>query len=294
LTYDPFIDETIYYPKVYFKRAKRKEGKWNFEIKEIELERCQVIKFGEAFQDKLIHNSIYNLYCFKEMNETLEGHYSYDFYSFFYIQFFPCTNSSENKNHCKPIEEIDYYLNNTFVSFEMKDIELTPYNYSHPVRGRNQDIYFTVGKKLFQEIHVFYQYIIIETDLDFFGIDELTKYKKQEFLKYHSQVVMSNIIEKNIYDSGDPFCSVTIKLFDDVRIQRRTYTKLINVLEDIGGLMQVILLFFKVISCFSSNILFELSILNNLFEFDIDKKLFLIKNQYKGGNNKVNTTSNGD
>ena len=280
-TYDPFIDETIYYPKAFFKKAKRNGDKWSFEVKEIELERCNVQKFGKAFQDKLIHNSLYNLYCFKEVNETLEGHFSYDTYSFFYIQFFPCVNSSNNNNHCKSIEEIDFYLNGTFICFEMEDIELTPNNYSYPVRGRNQDIYFTVGKKLFQEVHIFYQYTIIETDLDILGIDEFRRYKTQKFLKYHSQVEMTNLIENDIHYSHEPFCSITIKLFDEVRIQKRTYTKLINVLGDIGGLMEISLAFLKMFSSFSITMLYELSIINHLFEFDIKKKKFVIHNKYK-------------
>ena len=280
-TYDPFIDETIYYPKVYFKKANRKGNKWNFDVKEIEVERCSIEKFGEAFQDKLIHNSLDNLYCFKGMNETLEGHYSYDNYSFFYIQFFPCMNSTENHKHCKSIEEIDFYLNSTFATFQMENVELTPYNYSYPVRGRNQDIYFPVSKKLYQEMHIFFQYIIIETDLDILGIEELRKYKTQNFLKYHSQIEMRSLIENNIYESGDDFCAVTIKLVDEVRIQKRTYTKLLNVLGDIGGLMEITFTLLNNILSFPSTILYKLSIINNLFEFDIDKKIIIIHNKSK-------------
>ena len=40
---------------------------------------------------------------------------------------------------------------------EFEDVELTPQNYSNPVRPRNQDIYFTVSKKLFQEVHIFFK-----------------------------------------------------------------------------------------------------------------------------------------
>ena len=83
------------------------------------------------------------------------NYFTYDYYSFIYIQFFPCINSTENNNHCKTMEQIDFYLNNTFICFEMEDVELTPQNYTSPVRERNLDIYFTVGKKLFQEIQKF-------------------------------------------------------------------------------------------------------------------------------------------
>ena len=37
-TYDPLIDETIYYPKAYFKRASRNGENWHFKVKDLELE----------------------------------------------------------------------------------------------------------------------------------------------------------------------------------------------------------------------------------------------------------------
>ena len=89
------------------------------------------------------------------MDFVLEGHFTYELYSFFYIQFFPCVNSTENKK-CKPLEIIDYYLKNTFVSFQWQDIKLTPKNYSYPIIARDADFYTTVGKKMFKEIHAYF------------------------------------------------------------------------------------------------------------------------------------------
>ena len=80
------------------------------------------------------------------MNKKFIGHFSYDNYSSFYIQLFPCVNYTENNNKCQSKEEIDYYLNRTLICMEFEDVELTPDNYIYPVRPRNQDIYFTVGK----------------------------------------------------------------------------------------------------------------------------------------------------
>ena len=88
----------------------------------------------------------------------------------------------------------------------MEDIELTPKNYEHPIRPRNVDVYTTVGKRLFQEIHAFFEVVKIETDLDWFWFDEFEKIKTETFLKYDETKVMSNIIENNIYETGETFC----------------------------------------------------------------------------------------
>ena len=270
-TYEPFINETIYFPKAYFKSAIRSGSEWDWEVKELELEKCNVSKFGEFYRDKFSKNALDNLYCFKDMNETLNGHFSYDNYSFFYIQFFPCINTTENNNHCQPPEVIDNYLRSTFISMEFEDIELNPHNYSYPVSSRNQDIYFTVGKKLFKEVHIFYQIINIETDLEVLGIDELEKSKNEQFLKYHSTYQMSNIIEENIYETGEPFCDITIKLYDQIRKQKRTYTKVLSVWGDVGGFMEVVFSFFSFSSFFIDK-LYEISIFNELFKFNNNKK----------------------
>ena len=217
-----------------------------------------------------------NYYCFKDIDFTLEGHFSYDLYSFFFIQFFPCVNTTENHN-CKPIEEIDFYLKNTFISFLMENIELTPKDYHSPVRARAEDIYSTVGNKLYKEVYTFFQIVKIETDMDFFGFDEFEKFKTETYLKYDETVIMSNIQESNIYETGEPFCDFTIKLSETVRTERRTYTKLITILGDVGGFMEVLFTLFRIISSFSVEILYEISLVNKLFDFNLDKKLVILK-----------------
>ena len=58
---------------------------------------------------------------------------------------------------------------------EFQDIELTPEKYYIPVIPRNQYISFKIGLKLFQEVHIFYQIINVETDEEFIGLDFFQK-----------------------------------------------------------------------------------------------------------------------
>ena len=276
ITYDNFIDESIYIPKAYFKRAERQNNNFNWQIKELELEPCKIDNFGSIYQEKFKNKGLNNLYCFKEMDFILEGHFSYDVYSFFYIQFFPCVNTTD-KHNCKPLEIIDYYLKNTFVSLQFQDIELTPNNYKIPFRPRDVDIYTAVGKSLFKEIHAFFQVVDIETDMDWIGFDEFENFKSELYLKYDEMEIMSNIIEENVYETGGSLCDITIKLSENVRTERRTYTKLISILGDVGGLMEVVFTIFRIISSFSVDTLYEISLVNNLFNFDLNNKAIILK-----------------
>ena len=277
ITYNPFVDESVYYPKAYFKRAEMKGDAFEWKIVELEVERCKLEKFGESYREVFKNVDLYNHYCFKDINNyILEGHFSYLLYSFFYIEFYPCVNTTDSKK-CKPLNEIDYYLANTFISFEIENIELTPKNYENPTRPRNTDVYTTVGKKLFQEIHVYFEVVNIETDLDWFGFDEFENIKSDIYLKYDEMFIMGNLIEEDIYETGNKFCDVTFKLSENVRTQRRVYTKFVTILGDVGGLMEVIFTFFRLISSFSVDILYEISLVNRLFKFDLDKKNVILK-----------------
>ena len=277
ITYNPFVDESVYYPKAYFKRAEMKGDDFEWKIVELEVERCKLEKFGESYREVFKNVDLYNHYCFKDINNyILEGHFSYLLYSFFYIEFYPYVNITDSKK-CKPLNEIDYYLANTFISFEIENIELTPKNYENPTRPRNTDVYTTVGKKLFQEIHVYFEVVNIETDLDWFGFDEFENIKSDIYLKYDEMFIMGNLIEEDIYETGNKFCDVTFKLSENVRTQRRVYTKFVTILGDVGGLMEVIFTFFRLISSFSVDILYEISLVNRLFKFDLDKKNVILR-----------------
>ena len=280
-TYDPFMDETIYTVKAFFKRAERSGGLWNWYVEELELEKCQLEKFGDLYKEEFSKKPFNSYYCFKNMDYVLEGTFNYDAYSMFYVQFFPCMNTTENNNHCKSLGEIDYYLEGTFLSLQMEDIQLTPENFDKPTRPTAQDIYTTVGKKLFKEFHVYYRIVNVETDLDIFGLDEIENKKTEKFLQFDSSNQMTTLKSTDIYKTGESFTDITIKLSDFVFTQKRTYLKLLDILGDVGGIMEVILAIFELISSFSTDLLFETSLVNSLFEFDLASNQVYIRRNNK-------------
>ena len=46
--------------------------------KRLELEKCKLEKFGISYRNNFKNKPFNTLFCFKEMNETLEGHFSWD------------------------------------------------------------------------------------------------------------------------------------------------------------------------------------------------------------------------
>ena len=63
-TYDVFIDEGIYFPKASFRRAERKGKNFDWDIVDLELERCKIEKFNSAHQEKFKSKTLNNLFSF--------------------------------------------------------------------------------------------------------------------------------------------------------------------------------------------------------------------------------------
>ena len=89
LTSKAYIDETIYYPKGYYRLGKRGNDGWIWEEKELELERCKLEKFGSHYKEMFKDVPLENYYCLKEVNVSLDGYKYSDIFSYFMIKFNP-------------------------------------------------------------------------------------------------------------------------------------------------------------------------------------------------------------
>jgi hypothetical protein len=66
---------------------------------------------------------------------------------------------------------------------------------------------------------------------------------------------------------------------------------LTEVLGEVGGLMEVVFSLFRIVSSILTDNLYEQALVNNLFCFDLDKKIVTLKNKkkknkFKPGRNK--------
>ena len=286
-TLQTLVDERIYYPMAYFRVGKKDGNNWYWEVKPLEVEICQLEKFGSKYIDIFKTKDLDNLYCLKNMNETLEGHITYDVNSLFYIAFFPCVNTTFNNFMCAPIEEIQSKLDYSLVSVKIQDIELTPEKYDSPTQVRDKELSSPSYKNLYQNINSYFHIVQIETDEDIIGFELFQNIKTQKFFKYDDTFILPRINNKDIYNIPfEPIADITIQLSEEIITLKRTNTKLIEVLGDVGGLMEVISSLFRIISSFLTETLYAQSIINNLFSFDLDKKIITIKqNKDKNYNN---------
>ena len=286
-TLKTFVDESIYYVEAYFMMGHKEGNDWVFVPKPLEVEICKLEKFGEKYREVFKNKDLDNLYCLKEMDVDLEGHTTYDVYSFFQITFYPCVNTTENNNKCKPIEQIEAALNYALITVKIQDIELTPENYNSPTEVRGKELSSPVYKNLYQNIAAYFHIVHVETDIDMIGFELFKNIQTKTFFKYDGTFILPSINNNDIYHNvHDPLCHLSIQLTEQILTLKRTNTKLTEVLGEVGGLMEVVFSLFRIISSFLTDNLYEQALVNNLFSFDIDKKTIKIKNKLKKNKSK--------
>ena len=285
----PFIDESIYYVEAKFVTGIKKDSQSDFEweYQTLEVEPCQLEKFGEDFRD-LFKGKLDGMYCLKDVNVTIQGHTTLDAYSYFYVEFFPCVNGKRNRNNCADINLVKAYLDRTGLMVKMEDIELTPQNYKNPIQVRTRELTAPVMDSLYNNIQAYFHIIDMKTDNDILGFEALSRRVEEKHFKYDVTFMVNsmNTEEKLPTNTGEAYCNIQLQLTEQMISIERTYTKLIDVLGDVGGLMEFVFSFFKIISIFITEALYEKGLTNNLFAFDLDKKVVELKNQNK--NKKIN------
>ena len=118
----PFIDENIYYPVAYFNGEERKE---------IEIKRCDFDKIGSKYKKFFSISELNNYYCLNNIDFILKPYENSIF-----VELYPCKNTTENNNHCKPKELIEENLNNKLLKIFFEDIDITPLNYDNPIKEK--------------------------------------------------------------------------------------------------------------------------------------------------------------
>ena len=88
-------------------------------IKNIELEVCQLSKFGKKYQKLFKDKPLQNFYCIKNIEEDLIGYGSLDTFSYYYIMIYPCIGNHPDGTPCKPIEDVTAFFQKTFLEFSV-------------------------------------------------------------------------------------------------------------------------------------------------------------------------------
>lgn len=271
-----YIDDTIYYPKILFINQIKEDGEFKtIEERELAYERCKEENFGINYQSLFIKGELNDSYCLKDFNYSLNfvGGYKYEQMSYIQIKIFPCKNTSDNNNHCKSQEVIDYYLSSGYFSIRLKNFGLNPSNYFSPIFPTLKDLFTTIDKQFYRSYVINLGVTEVHTDISIFN----EVLKKKKFLQYREVFQSFYFIDEKDYLEGKEICIVQLKLDDAIIIQKRTYTKITEILSKVGGSMQLLYTIFSLLSLFINRFNFQLKIINSIFSFNIKENKMCLK-----------------
>ena len=119
--------------------------------------------------------------------------------------------------------------------------------------------------------------MVLETDDDITGLNFWAEPKVERYPKYDESYIITAPPSRDIIKYGDPLCEVNLQLAAKVLTTKRKYMTLLDVLGDVGGLMELLYSLFSLLASLLTEIAYDKSLVNNLFFFDIDKKEINIK-----------------
>ena len=136
----PYVDPSIYNVKITHIAGVKDGFSFRYVPNVLPIEICDINKFGSNYKELFSKKDLKNLYCIKNINQQLQGHQTYDIYSYYNIQFFPCVNTTNN-NMCASKDNITQLLTKFGLTFSMQDIDLTPQDYKNQIKRRLKEVY---------------------------------------------------------------------------------------------------------------------------------------------------------
>ena len=247
------VDERMYYINVTYVSKVKVNGKWKETVRVMETETCQLDWFGSEYREVFADQPLQNYYCIKDFSGmVLEGYGNLERFSYFNIKFYPCVGFTKDGRECYDyITKLKFFTVNT-VELKFQDNDLNPEDYEKPIIRREKDMNSPVFKDMYQVMYSYLQIVNIETDEDITGLNFFTDtIRKEQYMKYEeSFLIPTPLFYGDILQTGGPICDATLQLSARVLTEKRQYTQLIDVLGDVGGLMEILLTFLNISNFF--------------------------------------------
>ena len=289
------VDERMYFLIVTYVSKWKVNGKWQNITKVLQTDICNIDWFGPDYRDIFRDKPLDQYYCIKDVSGmVLEGYSNLERFSYFNVKFFPCVGTSPSGKECYPPSIVAKFFTVNTAELLIQSNDLNPEDYKTPIIRKEVDMNSPVFKDEFQLMYSYLQIVNVETDEDITGLNFFTNtIRKQQYLRYsHSFIITSPLIFGDILGGPNrPVADSTLQLHAQVLTEKRQYTQLIDVLGDVGGLMEIVYTIFNIIASFVTEVLYDKSLVNNLFSFDLNKKYVVFKSHnYKI---KCNNEDNG-
>ena len=278
----PYFDPTIYEPLAMAAiTTTAADGRKITNTIFLDIGICTIDDFGKNYQKYASAYNLSNFYCLKNVNIKFEGYSGAVNNTNIILMVNKC--NPRGSVECKSMDVINEKLNGKDMLILSEDFDITPYDFEHPVKEKLNINTCTINLAQLQTFVAFYQLTNIETDHNLLGFEALADIRSQKYLVYHSSIIMQTQMDPNSTVAIIYYISMNEKVLTN----QRKYTQFVDVLGDVGGLMEVMHSVFGVVCYLVADILYDKTMVNNLFSFDLEENLIKIKK-----NNQIHINCN--
>ena len=210
----------------------------------LELEECTIKSF-DSFKN--FNNYLYlkNLCIKLNQNMRIKGRFNdlVNGFTTLNIHLFKCINSTQNNNQCKSLNEINDKLINSYISSIYISQKINHFNYHNPIFNVSYfDSFYISLDYIKRYIYFFSKDKYISDNGRFFNF-----YKIYSFYQYH-HTQFDFIQKKQNYYPENLLLEIVLTCLDFQTEYNRTYIKIQDFIGFIGGIIDVVCIFFKIIS----------------------------------------------
>ena len=204
-------------------------------------------------QSYFTSKNLSNYFCIPQYltNLTMQGSFDQAYYQDVQLSFSLCTNDPK----CLPKDEILAKMSIGYVGLYFVDKIFQSGSYENPAKESPQEFVTNFVVNAQKSINVFYKNSYIVTDD---GVVFSTN-KTQKFVGY------DGFQEYNFLTPQDEFFIIYLKIRQQEIIYSRIYSKLQEVLAQIGGFINIFWIFSKIINVFYARLLFIRDIVLDVF-----------------------------
>ena len=198
-----------------------------------------------------------------EQNLSLSGRFGDNIngYDILEIHLNKCENSSDNNSIiCESEENINNYINNSYLEI-IYFTEITEHNnYANPIIKYVRNELYVVTKKITKRYYHYFSLAEYISDNGFF----FKKHKTYSFFETDYTRLDFVQEEDQEYYSSSALLEVAFTCTDRKNVYTRTYVKIQDVMRNIGGFIDLIYIIFQFICTFLSKKIMLLDIINHI------------------------------
>ena len=264
-TYFHYINESIYTVDIALNQLKR-ERQSDGSLLEVwssvplESEPCTPQHFGRL-GSKFLDIELNELYCLKEKQSgleelTVQGVFESPIFQYIASNIRACDNGTSGGT-CGTPEEIQYYLGGGFFAVYFTNTAIDPKNYSTPNLNYRDSYYSSLTYPYYKELTLWLKHLEVKSDVGWLTEDE----QVETYISFEKTV-------ENLNFRTDKGAILTLAVrVDKIKTHyERSYTKISDVFAQVNGLGAALIIGFAFVLRPFSNIKFNESLINELFD----------------------------